>query len=194
MAEENEEDAALVARCRQGEAAAWSLLVRRHQRLVFIIALRAGMDEHGAADILQTVFTRLLENLPRITQPGRLHAWIVTTAKREVLHKLRSSSRLVSMSADESSQTPAWDAADKALLPEDALAEQQDLDALRTALERLDERCRQLLKLLFRHDDERVGYEEIARTLAMPLGSIGPLRARCLAKLRSTFHDPVAKP
>ena len=185
-----EDDTALVARCRQGDAAAWSELVRSYQRLVYTIVLRAGLDEHGAADIFQTVFTRLLQHLPRIQQPERLKAWIVTTTKREALQQRRRGLRTVSMSADEGSDTPAWDMADDALLPEEVLSELQQQDALRTALEKLDARCQQLLKLLFRDDDERLGYDEIASRMGMPLGSIGPSRARCLDKLRRTCHDP----
>ena len=80
-----EDDAALVARCRSGDGAAWAALVRRYQRIVYAIAMRTGADEHAAADVFQTVFARLHEHLPRLSPPERLQAWIVTTAKREAL-------------------------------------------------------------------------------------------------------------
>ena len=74
-----------MARCRRGDAAAWAVLVQRYQRLVYAIVTRMGLDEHGAADVFQTVFARLVQHLPRIADPSRLQAWIVTTAKREAL-------------------------------------------------------------------------------------------------------------
>lgn len=179
------EDAELVARCRQGDGAAWATLVGRYQRLVYAVVLRAGHDEHTAADVFQTVFSRLLQHLPRLAQPERLQAWIVTTAKREALLARRLGQRTVSMSADDDeSAGPAAAVADTAPLAEDALSDLQQLNRLRQSLDRMDERCRSLLLLTFADEDEKLPYEEIASRLGMPIGSIGPTRARCLQKLR----------
>lgn len=182
------DDATLVARCRRGDAAAWGLLVQRYQRLVYAVAMRIGHDTHVAADIFQTVFARLVEQLPRIAEPDRLQAWIVTTAKREALLLRRRAQRTVSMTREEEDDAPdfapEWDLPDDAALPEQALDDLQQAHLLRLALERLDRRCRDLLALLFRDEDDTVGYDEVARRLDMPIGSIGPTRARCLGKLR----------
>ena len=182
------DDASLVARCRNGEAAAWTLLVHRYQRLVYAIVTRTGLDAHVAADVFQTVFARLVEHLPRIAEPSRLQAWIVTTAKREALLQRRIGQRALSMTRDDDEAddgaSPEWDVADDALLPEDQLGELQQAHRLRLGLERLDARCRDLLRLLFAEADGTPAYEEIARRMDMPVGSIGPTRARCVAKLR----------
>lgn len=181
------EDAALVARCRQGDAAAWSALVARHQRLVYAIVMRLGLDQHSAADVFQTVFARLVQHLPRITEPERLQGWIAVTAKREALLQLRRSRRMVSISRDDDDESEGseWDLADDASpLPGDALDELQQLDSLRHAIDQLDERSRTLLLLLFRADDEKIAYVDVAQQMGMSIGSIGPTRARCLAKLR----------
>ena len=182
----DEDDAALVSRCRRGEGAAWEALVHRYQRLVYAIVRRVGQDEHMAADVFQTVFARLVVQLPRIADPRRLQAWIVTTAKREALLALRRGQRIVSMTrADDGGEEAAeFDIADDSPLPEDALAELQQQDLVRRALERMDARCRELLQMLFRDDDDKVRYEDIARRLGVSVGSIGPTRARCLGKLR----------
>lgn len=184
---QEDDDAALVERCRRGDADAWTLLVRRYQRLVYTVAMRAGHDAHVAADVFQTVFARLLEHLPRIADPARLQAWIVTTAKREALLLRRRGERSVSMtrdSGDDADGTPEWDIADDAPLAEQSLDDLQQAHRLRLGLERLDRRCRELLGLLFRDEDDAVGYDEVARRMDMPVGSIGPTRARCLGKLR----------
>ena len=178
-------DATLVARCKNGEAAAWEILVARYQRLVYAIVRRIGLDEHAAADVFQTVFMRLMEHLPRLTQLDRLQAWIVTTAKREALLQRKRGLRNVSMTrADDDSSEAEWDIADDAALPEDALAELQAQHQVKNAMQRLDARCRELLTLLYGADDDKIAYEDVAAQLGMPVGSIGPTRARCLGKLR----------
>lgn len=192
--QEDSQDAELIARCRRGDASAWAALVKRYQRLVYAVVMRAGHDEHTAADVFQTVFSRLLQHLPRLTQPERLQAWIVTTAKREALLARRIGQRTVSMSADEDEdgRSSVADVADEAPLAEQALSDLQQLNRLRQALDRMDERCRDLLTMIFADEDEKLPYEEVAVRLQMPVGSIGPTRARCLQKLRRLVEGPVA--
>jgi len=180
------DDAALVARCRAGDSAAWAVLVKRYQRLVYAVVMRAGLDEHMAADVFQTVFQRLLKHLPSLQQPDRLQAWIVTTAKREAIRERQRQDRTTSMSRGDDEDGEGLEAtlADDAPLAEHALDELQQLNRLRTAMDGLDERCRKLLQLVFRDDDDHVPYDEVARRMDMPAGSIGPTRSRCLVKLR----------
>jgi RNA polymerase sigma factor (sigma-70 family) len=186
-AKDSEEDAALVARCLAGDRTAWAALVQRYQRLVYAVARRIGLDEHGAADVFQTVFERLVQHLPGIVDPSRLQAWIVTTTKREALSQRRRSQRDISMTrvtdADDAG-ADEWDIADATPIAEEALAELQLQNQMRNALDRLDARCRDLLLLLFRDEDDKLSYDEVARRLGTTVGSIGPTRARCLDKLR----------
>jgi RNA polymerase sigma factor (sigma-70 family) len=185
------DDASLVARCRQGDATAWALLVKRYQRLVYAIVTRAGFDEHGAADVFQTVFSRLVEHLPRLSQPERLQAWIVTTAKREALRARHVGQRTVSLTRSEDDEGLGIEEtlADDAPLAEEALSDLQQLHRLRLGLDGLDDRCRDLLLMLFSDEDDRQAYDEIARRLGMPVGSLGPTRSRCLGKLRRLVDE-----
>ncbi|MEO8133163.1 MAG: sigma-70 family RNA polymerase sigma factor, partial [Betaproteobacteria bacterium] len=178
-----------------GEGAAWEALVHRYQRLVYAIVRRTGLDEHAAADVFQTVFERLVIHLPRISEPQRLQAWIVTTAKREVLLALRRGRRNVSLTTGEENgeETAEFDIADDARLPDEVLSDLQQTAGVRRALDRLDQRCRDLLRMLFRDDDDKVPYDEIAQRLGMPAGSIGPTRTRCLGKLRALVEPAPAK-
>jgi len=178
------DDPTLVARCRKGDASAWAALVQRYQRLVYAIVRRAGLDEQAAADVFQTVFLRLLQHLPRIAEPARLQAWIVTTAKREAWLQRQRGDRMVSMTAAEldGADEEAWAIADSALGPEETVAHWQQLARVQRALGHLDQRCRQLLQALF--GSESIGYEDVASRLGIPIGSIGPTRARCMARLR----------
>lgn len=185
-----DDDASLVARCRQGDAAAWALLVRRYQRLVYAVVRRFGLDEHTAADVFQTVFARLIEHLPKLTQPERLQAWIVTTAKRETLRTREKGRRNVSLTREDHEGEPLDDdtLVDEAPLTEDAVSALQQLHLLRLGMDLIDARCRSLLELVFRDEDESLPYDEVARRLGMPTGSIGPTRQRCIDKLRRLVH------
>jgi RNA polymerase sigma factor (sigma-70 family) len=182
----DEDDAALVARCLRGESAAWAALVKRYQRLVYAIVRRVGLDEHGAADVFQTVFARLVQHLPRLAEPHRVQAWIVTTTKREALLQRKLGQRNVSMTrSDEADDdAPDWDLADESPIAEEALADLQQLNQLRAGLDRLDARCRDLLMLLFRDEDDKLSYDDVALRMGTSVGSIGPTRSRCLDKLR----------
>jgi RNA polymerase sigma factor (sigma-70 family) len=185
---DKDDDATLVHRCQAGDATAWEALVGRYQRLVYAIVTRMGLDEHAAADVFQAVFEKLVQHLPRLREPDRLQAWIVTTAKREGLAARRHGQRQVSMTrpedADHSSGLEEWDIADDSPGAEQQLDDLQQLHRLRLGLDRLDERCRELLLMVFRDEDERLGYDEVSRRLSLPIGSIGPTRSRCLGKLR----------
>lgn len=182
------DDAALVQRCLAGQQDAWAALVHRYQRLVFTVARRARLDEHTAADVLQTVFARLFEHLPRLSQPDRLHAWLVTTARRETLALLQQAQRFVAApSSGDDGEDAMAQVPDAAPLAEELLQDLQEAQAVRLALDRLDARCRDLLTMLFADEDERPGYDQISQRLGMAEGSIGPTRSRCLDKLRRLY-------
>jgi RNA polymerase sigma factor (sigma-70 family) len=134
----DEPDIDLLARCRNGDAAAWRVLVHRYERLVYTVGRRAGLDDHGTADLFQTVFARLVEHLPRLRDGSKLQAWIVTTAKREVLLLWRRGQRTVSLTpdSDDDSDAPAFDMADDSPIAEAALEELQQVEAVRRALAR----------------------------------------------------------
>jgi len=179
----------LVRRCRDGQQAAWSTLVRRFQRLVYTVPRRAGLSDAQAADVFQATYSRLFENIKRIDDGSRVRAWLVTTARRETLRLLKEGSRIVDLTSarqgddDGGTADPLAQIADTAPLPDALLDDLQQQHRVREALDRLDPRSRQLLELLFL-EEERLPYGEIAARLGIAEGSIGPTRARALEKLR----------
>ena len=187
-------DAELVARCREGQQAAWSMLVRRFQRLIYTVPRRAGLNDEQAADVFQTVFSRLHEHLPRLDDGSRVHAWLVTTAKRESLRVLEQSRRMVNLAppgdGDEpgAEEDPMDRLPDEGPLPEDLISTLQQHHRLRQAVDRLEPRSRQFVELLFLQD-EPLPYSEIATRLGIAEGSIGPTRARVLEKLRGILAN-----
>lgn len=178
-------DEALILACRRGDAAAWETLIARYQRLVFSISRRAGLDADLSAEVFQQVFTALLERLDHIEQPVYIGAWLATTARREA-HRARQRERAASAGRDREDQE--GDILDTALLPDEILVRLEEQHKIRTAVASLDDRCRRLLLLLF-YRSEPLPYAEIAVTIGMTEGSIGPTRARCLQKLCRILDD-----
>jgi len=178
-------DEALVLACRSGDATAWAMLVDRYQRLVYSIARHAGLDHEQSADVFQLVFATLVEHLGRIEQPALIGAWLVTTARHEAWRFSRHErmARFASLDAPELAEPLA-----DGLRPESLMLRLEEQQQVRAAVASLDERCRRLLILLFYRTDT-APYAEIAATLGMSEGSIGPTHARCLRKLRDLLDD-----
>jgi RNA polymerase sigma factor (sigma-70 family) len=179
-----QDDAALLRACQQGDAVAWAALVARYERLVYTIGRRAGLDTDGAADVYQQVFTRLVERINTIDRPAALGAWLIKTTQYEawrVLRRARSAARVV----DEDQAATLIDDAPSA---QERLLLLEEQHRVRAAIALLDERCQRLITLLF-YQSEPLSYAEIAASLGIPEGSVGPTRARCLQKLRRLLDD-----
>ena len=178
-------DAALVEACRRGNEAAWETLVRRYQRYVHAIPRRAGLDDDAAADVFQEVFSALFQGLDRLEEPDRLGAWILTTAKRATWRTVRR--RIAARTGQTTLDEAAEEVPDVDPLPDSVLVGLEEQHEVRTALDGLDERCRQLLTMLF-YTQEPPAYGEIAAALGLAEGSVGPIRARCLERLLRRLH------
>jgi RNA polymerase sigma factor (sigma-70 family) len=159
-----------------GDRAAWERLVDRFGGLVWSVARAHRLSQADAADVAQTTWLQLVEHLDRLQKPDAVGAWLATTARRESLRVLRINARM-----PPSDQVP--DAMDPGPPAGAALIAAERDEALWAAFAELPERCRLLLRLLMA--DDPPSYEEIGEILGMPIGSIGPTRIRCLARLRS---------
>ncbi|MGD0747286.1 MAG: sigma-70 family RNA polymerase sigma factor [Acidimicrobiales bacterium] len=171
----------VVAQARAGANAAWETLIERFGGLVIAIARRCRLSDADVAEVSQTTWLRLVENLDRIEQPERLGGWLATTSRRE---SLRIATRRAVVSPSEAVYLMVDDEAD----PLDAaLLREEQARAIRLAAERLSPHCRRLLGVLMSDDD--LPYKAIAEQLNMPIGSIGPTRGRCLEHLRQILAE-----
>jgi len=175
----------LVARARSGDKQAWDALVERFAPLIWSICRRHRLGETDAADVSQSVWLRLVDQLDLIREPAALPGWLATTTRREALRVVR---------AARGSQPVAY-VLDVENLPDELArtADQEVLEAerhaaLRQAFGALDPFSRQLVSLLIQ--DPPVPYAEISDRLGIAVGSIGPSRGRCLEKLRR--HPAIA--
>jgi RNA polymerase sigma factor (sigma-70 family) len=175
-------DEELVERARRGDESAWETIVYKYQNLLYSIPLRAGLHRDLAADVLQEVFTTLFQKIETLEKPEFLRAWLVTTTQHKTIHLIHRERRGKPKSIDELEATVGFEVLDPQPLPDDSLIQLEQEKQIEAALASIDERCRRLLTLLYLNPHQ-TPYAEIAQMLDIPLGSIGPTRARCLEKL-----------
>jgi RNA polymerase sigma factor (sigma-70 family) len=169
-------DTDLVAACLRGEQAAWETLVDRYAALIYSIPLKYGLSDADAGDVFQSVCLTLLEKLDTLRDPRGLTAWLITTTSRASWALLRQRRVRYDVGLDE------VDAQDPRPLPEQEVLQLERAHQVRLAVGHLPPRCRQLILALF--SDRDVSYRELSAELNMPVNSVGPTRARCLAELR----------
>jgi RNA polymerase sigma factor (sigma-70 family) len=170
--------AELVRRAAGGDRDAWNELVDAYAGMIFSIARSHRLNDADSTDVSQTTWLRLIENIERINDPSRVGAWLATTARRESLRVIGVSAR--QMPTGETSDLEPRVRTDEEL---DArlLAAERD-SRVQAALAQLPTRCATMLMLLT--GDDAISYQELSERLGMPIGSIGPTRARALQKLR----------
>jgi RNA polymerase sigma factor (sigma-70 family) len=175
--------AELVRRAAGGDREAWTELVDAYAGMIFSIARSHRLNDADATDVSQTTWLRLIEHIDRINDPSRVGAWLATTARRESLRVIGISAR----------QMPTGEDTDL----EPRIRTDEELDAallaaerdsrVQAALAQLPARCATMLLLLT--GDDAMSYQELSERLGMPIGSIGPTRARALQKLRVILEE-----
>jgi RNA polymerase sigma factor (sigma-70 family) len=194
---ENTEIAGLVTAAAGGDKSAWQGLVERFSGLVWSVTRSYRLADADAADAFQTTWLRLAEHIGRIQHPERVGAWLATAARRECLQNIRAGARAVP--AADMTRFETVTLGGDPPEPEEAVlrAEREREDAERAAalwraFERLSARCRELLRVLMAVPPP--SYGEVAAALGIPVGSIGPTRARCLQRLRAELGEGIRAP
>ena len=170
--------AALIRRASNGDQQAWERLVDQYARLIWSITVDFKLVESDAADVAQTTWLRLLEHIDRIEYPDRVGSWLAATARNECLRCLAAHKRVVPSQDDVELNGAAPHVPE---IDERLLADERD-QTVRDALSRLPQRWQRLLEMLMA--DPPASYADISDELELPIGSIGPTRRRCLARLR----------
>lgn len=159
-----------------GERDAWVALVDRYEGLLWGVARSHRLDEASASDVVQTTWLRLLEHLDDLRDPEAVGGWLATTARNECLRVLRQSARQIPTENDRMPEDAVPAVAEARLV-----AQERDVE-LWQAFATMSARCQALLRMLA--SDPAPSYDDVGAALAMPIGSIGPTRGRCLATLR----------
>lgn len=161
-----------------GDQKAWDQLVSRYSGLVWATVRSFRLGDADAADVFQGTWFRLVEKLHQIRDGAGLGSWLARTARNEAIDLLRRRGRESPADFDEQLDEPVSTAG----LPEETVLRAEEDRLLWQAVQRLPHRCSRLLRAM--GADPPPSYAELAAALGMPIGSIGPTRARCLETLR----------
>jgi RNA polymerase sigma factor (sigma-70 family) len=172
----------LLSAARAGSEDALGQIVNELSPLLWQVARSAGLSQGDAEDVLQTVWMRLITHLDGIHDAGALTGWLVTTTKREAW-RVRAAGRK-QLPAD---QDVFADLPDKGPGSEEQVIVEDQRRELWAAIGMLSRRCQELLRIMA--FAPRPDYATVAAALGMRVGSIGPTRGRCLAKLRALLAD-----
>src|ERR1700744_914312 len=173
----------VLAAAAAGDERAWDALLDRFGSMIWAVARAPRLCDADAADVTQATWTALLTHLDQLKDPDRVGAWLATTARRECL-RLLGRARSIVPYGDE---LPEAEASDEHAV--DGLEIDERDAALWRSVGRLRDSDQALLRLLIA--DPAPSYEEISAALDIPIGSIGPTRARALERLRRELrrHD-----
>jgi RNA polymerase sigma factor (sigma-70 family) len=180
--------AGLVSAARDGSDDALGQIVTELSPLLWQVARTAGLSSGDAEDVLQTVWMRLVSHLDGIRTSTALTAWLITTARREAWRVRTAGRRQLPADQDWLAALP-----DQGPGAEERVIIDDQRRALWAAIGQLSPRCQELLRIIA--FVPRPDYAAVAAELGMPIGSIGPTRGRCLAKLRALLAgDPEGSP
>jgi RNA polymerase sigma factor (sigma-70 family) len=171
--------ASLVLAAAAGDQRAWDELVDRFSGLVWAIARAHRLGPADAADVSQTTWLRLVEHLHRLRDPEHVGGWLATTARHECLRVIRKANREL---PDDMLDTELDPGGEPVPSPEAVVLSNERNHLLWQALNRLSQRCQLLLRALAVSPES--SYADVSEALSIPVGSIGPTRARCLEHLR----------
>ncbi len=177
------EPAAALALAAGGDQQAWDSIVGAYAEMVWGIARSYRLSNTDAADVVQATWLKLVEHIRDIRDGDRLGAWLATTTRREALGLLRRSKRDIPVEDAGIAEADDRESDD----PEQRAMRNDEERMLWRAFRRLNGPCQRLLRVLM--VDPAPPYVEVAAVLGMPVGSIGPTRARCLSTLRGYLKD-----
>jgi RNA polymerase sigma factor (sigma-70 family) len=138
------------------------------------------LDATSTEDVLQTTWLALVRRADSIEDPRSILQWMIVTARREAWRVVRGQTRITPKELHDADFVNA-----ESDSPEGLVLRTATEQVLWSHVATLPDRCRQLLRVIAFAD--RPDYAELARSLGMPVGSIGPTRGRCLAKLRASL-------
>ena len=165
-------------RWRADEDAALDELVTMMSPVLWHVVRATGLDREAAEDVVQNTWLTLVRSGDSVRDAQAITRWLCTAARREAWRVRKAATRT----------RPAEDDVIDARLPvqtspEATVVTDDENARLWRALSRLPERCQRLLRIVAW--EPRPDYSSVAQSLAMPVGSIGPTRRRCLDKLRT---------
>lgn len=186
-------DAYLVHAAQLGNGEAFGVLVERYHRQIYGIVYRmCGATE--AEDLTQDIFVRALQALRGFKYQGQasFRTWLYRIAVNASINELRRRKRrraVIGPSLDEMIETDggavARSVADESRMPQDVLERKEERDAVHAVLSTLSPKHQAVLALV---DLQGMDYEEAARTVGCPLGTLKSRVARARDAFAAKFR------
>lgn len=165
----------------EGDREAWANLVVRYSPLVYSVARRVGLDQFDSEDCAQYTWMTLYRYRNSLRDPRGLPAWLIRTTHRQAVYLARQQARRADLASNaQLAQTQ--------VLPDSEIEQLEWRAALEHAMQQLDPRCRRLIHGLF-FSSETTTYREMAQSLGISTNAFGPLRSRCLKRLRIILKE-----
>ncbi len=175
-------DSELIAACLENDPQAWEALVHRYKRLIYSIPFKWGLQREDAMEIFQAVWLDCFQELHLLRDIDRLQAWLVRIAVRKCYRfseQYRSQPAKVElMETDDFTDDPSGDFVRR--------LDQEQM--IRMGIEKLTDRCRQVVQALF-FEDPFPSYATLAARLGLSPNSIGFTRDRCLERLGKLLEE-----
>ena len=171
------DDLTLVTRVRQGDQRAFRLLVERYQRKVFSVALGMLKDKEEAMDVSQEAFVKVYKYLDHFKGDSSFYTWLYRITVNICIDVLRKKNALKGEQV-EFDETVKMDAAEANIgslgsqlgtNPQKAALRRELAEKINAALQEVPEKHRAILLL---REVEGMSYEDIARTLEIPKGTV----------------------
>ena len=192
------DDLTLVRRARSGDQRAFSMLVERYQKKVYAVALAMVKDAEEALDVSQEAFVKVHRYLDRFKGDSSFYTWLYRITTNTCIDVLRRRG-VTSSDSLEYDDTVQVDLAEANL---GALGSQLEASPARTVLrrelaEKLEEALQQLPEkhraILVLRELEGMSYEDLARTLDIPKGTVMSRLFHARSKVQHLLSDYLAE-
>lgn len=164
----------------KGDPEAWNMIVDRYSKTIYNMALNFAGNSDDAADITQDIFIKLFSNVQKFKPDGNFNSWIMRLSKNHCIdfwRKNRKNRQVLSLNED--IRVHDHD-------EESRQVDRMDIRRMRTEISKLDPELRILLIM---RDIQNYSYQEIARDLELPLGTVKSRINRGRIKLARNFEQ-----
>lgn len=184
-----EEDIQLVARARTGDERAFRALLEKYERAVFSICLRMVRNRDEAADLAQESFIKVFASLDRYNPAYAFSSWLFKITSNLCIDHLRKR-RIITFAMDEPVESESGEYTRQYVAPDptpdETFSRNEKMQKLDAGIAALPEHYR--IMLVLRHQED-MSYEEIAESLAIPLGTVKARIHRAREMLKAILED-----
>ena len=172
-----------------GDPAEWKRFLEASQGIIHAAGYKIGLRGEERDDLSQITYVICFQSIAKLRDPSSLGSWVYRIAYRQGLKIIRNRSPQTESEEQNDWLLQSFASTDPS--EEEVLERNEEALQLRKVVVALGDPCRKLLQKLY-FEEVSPAYEDVSRSLGMPIGSIGPTRARCLDRARSKLK-PVSE-